>query len=566
HRVRLGSDSTGTRTFMASIVEARGGESFSKEIAMSTRLAGVAAVILLIACANVVNLLLARAASRKREIAVRLALGVSRFRLIRQLMIESGVLAILSAGVALLVAYVAATTLRTLLLPNVHWRVSAIDLRVALFTVLLALIAGIVAGLAPALLSTRADLSHSLKSGVRDGGNRRSTLRTSLLITQAALSIVLLVGAGLFVRSLRTVESIETGYDADRLFYATIGYDRELENRRKEIADRLPDAVARIRNIPGVEKVATAENIPMYAISFATLFLPGRDSLPPLTGDGPFESIVSPEYFATVGMRILRGRDFTESDGADGEPVIVVDENLARSLWPNEDPLSKCLIVEKRELPCRRVIGVVTASHFANVIEKPSSHFFVALAQFPERGGAGTIVVRTAPGRTKQIGVIAARELSKMFGDWSRPRARTMEEIQARDMRPWRVGASLFTAAGLLALLVAAVGVYSSIAYTISQRTQEMGVRVALGASAINILQLVVSEGVRVVAIGIGIGLIAALALGSVIASLLYETSPRDPYVLVVSTVTLLMVAIVACSIPAWRAASVDPLSAMRQE
>ncbi|MEP6778514.1 MAG: ADOP family duplicated permease [Gemmatimonadaceae bacterium] len=565
HHVRLGNDSTGTRTFMASIIEARGGESLSNELAMSTRLAGVAAVILLIACANVVNLLLARGASRQREIAVRLALGVSRRRLISQLMLESAVLALLSSVVAVFVAYVAATTLRTSLLPTVHWSNGAINSRVALFTVALALIAGFAAGLAPALQSSRADLSSALKSGVRDGGQRKSKLRTTLLITQAALSIVLLVGAGVFVRSLQSVESIDTGYDTNRLFYATVSYDRELENREKEIEARIPEAAARIRNIPGVEKVALAENIPMWAISFSSLFLPGRDSLPPATGRGRFSSVVSPDYFATVGMRILRGRDFNEADSETSEPVIVVDENLAKNLWPNEDALTKCLIVEKRELPCRRVIGVVSTSHFANVIEDASSHFFLPLAQNPE-SGPGVVVVRTAPGRGRRIGALAVRELSQMFGDWSRVRSRTMDEIQARDMKPWRVGAALFTAAGLLALLVAAVGVYSSIAYTVSQRTQEMGVRVALGASAGNIMSLVVSEGVRVVAIGIGLGLLAALALGSVVASLLYQTSPRDPYVIVVSSMTLLVVAVVACSIPAWRASRVNPLEAMRTE
>lgn len=565
HRVRISNDSL-TTTFLGPIIEARGGETFGRELRISTRLAGVAAVILLIACANVVNLMLARTAVRQREIAVRLALGVSRRRLLSQLLIESTVLAMLSAVVALFVAYEGATTLRTLLLPDVHWSEGALNARVALFTGGLAVITGLIAGLAPALQASRPDLSVALKSSVRDGGQRRSSLRSTLLVAQGALSIVLLVGAGVFVRSLKSVESIDTGYDTSRLVFATVSYDRELENRSADITRGLPVVLERIRALPGVEQIALTGNIPLYGFGFSSMFLPGRDSLPPSNGMDRFSSTVSPNYFATVGMRVLRGRDFTDGDRDGTEPVIVIDENLAKNLWPGEDALTKCIIVDTRTSPCRRVIGIVSPSHFANIVEKPSMHFFVPAAQDAANGGAEVIVLRVAAGASSRIGAVVQRELAQYFGTWSRPRIRTMEEIVAPEMRPWRVGASLFTAAGVLALVVAAVGVYSSIAYTISQRTQEMGVRVALGASSSNIMRLVVTEGVRVVAIGVGIGVIAALALGTVVASMLYETSPRDPVVLVVASVTLLLVAMIASAIPAWRASRVDPLSAMRAE
>ena len=567
-RVRISKDSM-TTTYLASIIEAKGGRSYDKELAISTRLAGVAAIILLIACANVVNLLLARAAHRQREIAIRLALGVSRRRLLSQLMIESGVLATLSSVVALFVAYVGATTLRALLLPKVHWSAPAVNERVALFTVGLALLSGFAAGLVPALQASRPDLSNALKSSVRDGGRRGSRLRSSLLVAQAALSVVLLVGAGVFVRSLRSVESIDTGYDTPRLLYASVGFDRELGDRADDIQLRMAEAVERVRRVPGVEMAATAFNIPMWGIAFTSVFLPGRDSLPPAQGMDRILSVVSPEFFSTVGMRVLRGRGFTSADREGAELVIAINENMARNLWPGEEALNKCIIVGDRDQPCRRVVGIVSHAHFHQVIEEPSMLYYLPLAQAAKNGKpgvAGTIVIRTAPGRTARVGSVVARELTDIFGSWSRPKIQTMEEIVAPEMRPWRMGAALFTAAGLLALLIAAVGVYSSIAYTISQRTQEMGIRVALGASAGNIMQLVVREGVRVVAIGIGIGLIVALALGSVVASLLYETSPRDPFVLIVSTMTLLVVAVAACSIPAWRAARVDPLSAMRAE
>ena len=279
-------DSTST-TFFAPLIEARGGEDNKQEVSISTRLTGVAAVILLIACANVINLMLARAAGRRREIALRLALGISRQRLFGQLLVESSVLALLSAATALAVAWPGATLLRNLLLPNVHWATGAIDLRVTLFTGALALIAGFVSGLFPAVQATRPELSIALKSSVRDGGQRRSLLRSSLIIAQSALSVVLLAGAGLFVRSLRGVESIDIGYEANRLVYASPQYDAELGDRRAEIQAGLPVAVDRIRRLPGVESVATSVFIPMNGLSWTDLFLPGRDSLPSSNGRGP---------------------------------------------------------------------------------------------------------------------------------------------------------------------------------------------------------------------------------------------------------------------------------------
>ncbi|MEO7997454.1 MAG: ADOP family duplicated permease, partial [Gemmatimonadaceae bacterium] len=561
-------DST-SNTYFAPLIEARAGEDNKQEVAISTRLTGVAAVILLIACANVINLLLARAAGRRREIALRLALGISRQRLLGQLLVESTVLAAISAVAALAVAWPSATMLRNLLLPNVHWAGAAIDFRVALFTAMLALIAGFVAGLVPALQATKPELSSALKSSVRDGGQRSSALRSSLIIAQAALSVVLLAGAGLFVRSLNGVEAIDIGYEANRLVYATPLYDQELGNRRTAIQEGLPLALERIRKLPGVESVALSRFIPMGGMSWTDIFLPGRDSLPPANGVERIMSAVSPEFFTTVGMKVLRGRAFTEADRPGGELVIAMNELMAKNLWPGEDPLTKCVIVHQRTDPCRRVVAIVSQAHFNAVIEVPSMLYYLPLGQSGKdgtAGGANAIVVRTAPGKSAAIGATVSTELVASLGPWARATSKTMEEVVAPQLRPWRVGAKLFTAAGLLALLVAAIGVYSSIAYTISQRTREMGVRVALGASSANIVRLVVTEGVRVVAVGVLLGLMIALALGSLVASLLYETSPRDPVVLFVSVATLLIVAAAACSIPAWRAARVDPLRALAAE
>ena len=565
--IRLMKDSLST-TKIGSIIVARGeSTNLGKELKISTRLAGVSLVILLIACANVINLLLARAVSRQREIAVRLALGVSRRRLLSQLMLESAVLAFLSAGVALSVAYVGTTTLRKLLLPDIEWGAGAIDQRAVFFTAGLALLAGFVTGLVPALQSTRPSLSNGLKRSVRDGGHRRSALRSSLLIAQAALSVVLIVGAGAFISSLRSIEAVDIGYDAGNVVYASVSYDREMGNHRAEIQRRLPEAAQRLRKLPGVDIVAVSQGTPMWSISWAELHLPGRDSLPRGKGSRDrFFDAVSPTYFAAVGLRVLKGRAFSDTDVSGSEPVVVVDLLMSNNFWPGEDPLTKCLIVGKREAPCRRVVGVTAPTHYSSIIEEPSQHYYIPLAQGGETGMPSTIVVRSSSKDQATLRAAIVRELATEFGDWARPRTQSMTEVMSDDMRPWQTGATLFTVAGFLALLVAAVGVYSSLAYTLSQRTQEMGVRVALGASAWRIVRLVVGESVGVVVIGVMCGMLASLALGKVVASLLYETSPRDPIIITAAMAILLGVAVVASAIPAWRASRADPLTAMRAE
>jgi predicted permease len=540
------------------------------EQAIATRLAAVALAILLIACANVANLLLARALQRRREIGVRLALGVSRSRLIRQLLTESIVLATISGLAALLVAAWTATALRRALLPDIQWGAPAIGLHAVLFAAATAVLAGFAAGLVPALHASRPDVTRVLRGGARDGGIPRSRVRDTLLVSQLALSCVLLTGAGLFVRSLQRVESVHTGYDVEQVVFAGLRTDPELGRSRDADLDLLlKEAAHRIERLPGVERVAFTENVPMNAFSFVDNFLPDRDSVPTLDGAGPIVSFVSPGFFATMGMRVLEGRDFAPGDRTGSEQVLVVNSMMARTLWPGESALRKCLILHKRENPCRRVVGVVSNAHYAGVIEKPSMQFYVPLAQDGgdgKVGMAGALEIRAAPGRGAAVGTQVRQLLAGMGGTGTIPWIRTFAEQLLPQLRTWRLGAALFSAAGLLALLVAAVGVYSTLAYAVSQRTHEMGVRVALGAQATHILRLVVGEGVRTVAVGVVVGAVIALALGRMVASMLYDTSPHEPVVLVASAIVLLGVAVVACLVPAWRATRADPMAALRAE
>jgi predicted permease len=539
------------------------------EAAITTRLAVVAFAILLIACANVANLLLARALQRRREIGVRLALGVSRARLVRQLLTESVVLAILGSAGAVVAAAWTATALRHALFPNVQWGAPAIGWRMVAFAGVTAIVAGCAAGLAPALHASRPNLSSVLTGGARDGVRHRSWVRSGLLVTQIALSCVLLAGASLFVRSLKQVEAIDLGYDENRLVFAGVSYSRESGHTAEEIDRLLADAASRVAKLPGVERIAFSVSPPMWGFSMMDAVLQNGDSLPRLNGDGPTVSFVSPGYFATAGMRVLQGRDLSPDDRDEGEPVIVVNAAFARTVWPGRAAVGECLVIGKLGDPCRRVVGVVSDSHHNSVIEGPSMQYFVPLAQKGMGGKAttpGSIEIRAAAGRAAGVAAQVQQLLLQMVPSGVKASVRLFSEQLESQMRPWRLGAALFTGAGILALLVAAVGIYGTIAYTFSQRTQEIGVRIALGARGSSIVALVLKSSTMIAAIGVAVGTGIALWAGRFAKPLLYETSPTNPFVLGGVALVLLAVAVIASLVPALRATRVDPLEALRAE
>ena len=544
----------------------------AQEISITTRLAGVSAIVLLIACANIANLLLARGLQRRREIAVRIALGVTRWRLVRQLLAESVVLALIGGAIAALIAFYGGSALREVLLRNVHWNDVAVGWRPAVFAAVLALVAGLLAGLIPALQVSRPDVAGALKAGSREGTFRRSRLRSALLILQTALSIALLAGAGLFIRSLRNVEGVDLGYDVDRLLFAESPYDPKHPVPPDELERGLADVEGRVATLPGVERAALMEGRPMpESYGFFRLFSARGDTLT-LGGPGnwPSSTVVSPEFFATMGMRVVAGRGFSADDRVGSEPVALVNAKMAKDVWPGDTPIGKCIVLMKATNPCRTVVGVVSEAHFFTVLEEPYPRFYVPVAQtaieWPGYPSANTMVLRVAPDRVKNVAMELRAALASRFGSEVRFHVQTMWDLMARDLRPWRLGAALFTAAGLLALIVAAVGIYSSISYTVSQRRHEMGVRAALGARAPAIVRLVVGQGVRVVIVGVVAGVGITIALGRLVASLLYGLSPRDPVVLVAVSFILVGTAVVACLVPAWRSTRVDPIEALRAD
>ncbi|MFL5580093.1 MAG: ADOP family duplicated permease [Gemmatimonadaceae bacterium] len=553
-------DST-TEVLHGGIVQARGPAKPGQELVIATRLAGVAALVLVIAVANVVNLLLARAVRRRREIAVRLALGVSRARLVRLLAAESLLLALLAAGAALVAGRWGGETLRALLLDGVEWQDPALDGRVALFTLGVALLAGVAAALVPALQSSRPDLTSALKEGAREGTTRRSRLRSALVVTQTALSVVLLVGAALFVRSLQNVRGLDIGWDAERLFFGEVAFDEGRELPREIVGARLAEVGARLRARPGVEETALAGMQPMRGWSFMKVFA-DRDSIPGRTL--MTVSPVTPTFFRAAGIRVLAGAPFTER-GAE----TVVNRAMAEKVWPGRQPLGQCLRFETRESPCYTVVGVVEDVRRDKVIEDEARpQYYVPLDNTPEKGWVpGTVVVRAggAPGAAEAAAAELRGALRRAFPG-AEVKVTPMTEILDPEYRPWRLGARLFTWMGLLALLVAVVGMYGTVSYGVAQRTHEFGVRAALGARRGHLVRYVVAGGLRIAAVGVLVGVALALASGRLIAALLYGVTPYDPATVALVAGVLLAVAVPAALIPAWRAARVDPVVALRSE
>jgi predicted permease len=516
----------------------------------------------------VANLLLLRALGRKREIAVRLALGVSRRRLAAQFMSEGLLVAALGGGVALAITFWGSAALRGSILPTVQWGSDGITVRVIAFVMGTTFLAAILAGVVPATQSGSPELTTALRGGAREGRTTRGRMRTTLLIVQAALSVVLLAGAGLFVMSLRHVEAIDIGYDSDRLIFATAERAPEDTISDERITAMLPAIAERLRHIPDVEQVALTRNLPMYSFSFEKIFLPGMDSLPSTGAFGfPIISAVSPEYFPTTGIAIRRGRRFTASDHSGTELVVVINETMARTYWPKGDALGSCVMLVERTAPCRRVVGIAADAHIGHVIEEASPQYYVPLAQAPEdRGEANAIMIRARSNRTSIAAAAVMREMRSELGSFATPDVRLMDTWLAREFHQWKLGAALFSVAGLLALLVAAVGIYSTVAYMVGQRTHEIGVRIALGARSANIVRVVLGRGIGIVVAGIAVGLLATLAMGKLVASLLYGVSPRDPVVLGIVALVLLVAAVAACLVPALRAARVDPMETLRAE
>ena len=548
------------RAMIGSILSERGpnASGFAKVAAW---LGGVAIVVLLIACANVANLLFARALRRRREIAVRLALGVSRARLLSQLLTESVLLALGGGLAGLLVAHWSSVGLRMAFLPPNTTSPSVLkDERTLLFAGAAAVAAGLITGLAPILQASHADLTGDLKAGAREGIYQRSRLRVLLLVIQGALSVVLLVGAGLFVRSLNHVRDVRLGYDVDPVLLVDLNMRGvELDSARAVALRRR--LLERAQFTPNVRSATLQIGVPFWSTWSMNLFVAGIDTVSRL---GRFNlSAVSPDYFATVGTRILRGRGVTAMDLEHSQLVMVVSQAMGKTLWPNEDPIGKCVRMSADTMPCRYVVGIAEDIKSRQLSNETDMYYYLPATQFrPDRTG---LFVRVR-GEASQYAEAVRRSLQREMPSPAYISITPLAQIIGDQTRSWQLGASMFTAFGLLALVLAAIGLYSVIAYSVAQRTHELGVRMALGAHRGDVLKLVVFEGLRVAIVGIVIGSAIALAAGRWLGPLLFDESPRDPAVYSVVALTLLTVSLAASLLPARRASLVEPTRALRYE
>jgi len=473
-------------------------------------------------------------------------------------------MAVLGTVAGLAGAQIAAKSFQRMLVSTAgDWPVAS-DGRTLAFAVALTIVTAVLSGLLPAIDAGGGDLAGSLKAGTREDGYRHSRARASLLVVQTALSVVLLVGAGLFVRSLQAVRSLRLGYDVEQIAYVE-GSMRGVKLPKEGQAALATDLENAARSLPGVEKATVIISVPFYSSEGHSLFVQGIDSVRRL---GRFAMQAgSPDYFATVGTRILRGRAFTAEDRADAPRVAVVSEAMARVLWPNQDALGKCLRIGSDTLPCTSVIGVAENIRSRELSSAGDFTYYLPIAQYRTTFDppmlAMFVRVRGRPGDVAET--LRAR-LQRLMPPPSYLRVQPMQVIIDPTMQAWTSGAKMFFGFGALALALAAVGLYAIIAFAVAQRTREIGVRIALGAESRDVVRLVVGEGVRVTVAGVILGVALATAGAGRIGALLFQESAYDPIVYLTVVGTLLAVGILASAIPAARAARVDPNVALRDE
>jgi predicted permease len=523
-------------------------------------LLGAVGLVLLIACANVANLMLVRASARQKEMAMRVAIGAGRWRIIRQLLTESVLLAALGAALGILLAHWGTSFIAGHLPDGIpRLQEAQVDAPALVFTLAVSLVTGLLFGLAPALQASRPNLNEGLKEGDRGSSGRRQRLRSLLVVGEVALTLTLLVGAGLLIQSFRRVLQVDPGFNTQNLLTMQLSVNN---SDVQQVANFFEQLQQNVRNLPGVKSVAVSDGLPFGMANYPGFIIEGRPE-PENKGSGLRYS-VSPDYFRTMGIELIKGRLFTAEDSRDSPLVAVINEVLAQRYFPNEDPIGKRL-KHGPTSPSLEIVGIVRhVEHYKLDGQKSVQPQFYT--NFNQNSARLINLLTRADGDPVRLASAVRGQIAALNKDQAVFNVRTMEQIVAQSVAPRRFLMLLLTVFALVALALASIGIYGMMSYAVARRTREIGVRMALGAQSGDVLRLVIGQGMKQALAGVALGLVASVALTRTMKNLLFGVSATDPATFAAIALLLVLVALLACWIPARRATKVDPQVALRCE
>ena len=556
---------TGRRAYLMSLHEAFVGD-VRRPLLI---LLGSVALVLLIACANVANLLLVRASTRRREMSVRVALGASRGRIIRQLLTESLMLAVIGAVLGVLLAYWGTNFIANQLPEGIpRLTETSIDVPVLAFTLGVSLFVGLLFGLAPALQASRLNLTEALKEGDRGSSGGRQRLRSLLVVSEVALTLTLLVGAGLLIQSFRRVLQVDPGFNPQNLLTMQVSVNN---TDGHQVAAFFEQWQQNVRRLPGVKSTAVSNGLPLGVVNHPVFFIEGRPRPEPGKQPSGIRYTVSPGYFETMGIALIRGRVFTAQDTRETPLVAIIDESLAQQHFQGEDPIGKRITQSSSGTPSYEIVGVVRHVEQYNLDDssRPPQFYLnfnqIPLDRLPTQVRRINLLTRTDVEPSSLVSAVR-EQIAALNKDQAVFNVRTMDQIMAQSVAPRRFSMLLLAIFAVVALVLASVGIYGMLSYAVAQRTREIGLRMTLGAQSGNVLRLVIGQGMRLALVGVVLGLIASLAVTRTMKNLLFGVSATDPVTFIGIALLLALVALLACWVPARRAAKVDPMVALRYE
>lgn len=538
-------------------------------ISFSLVLMCIVGLVLLLACTNIANLLLARATERRKEIAIRLAIGAGRLRIVRQLLTESVMISLFGGVIGLVLGFWIVDLILSVK-PNIDIPINfelQTDWRVILFTFIVSLFAGILFGLVPAFRATKPEIVPDLKDATSKTGFRRSRLVSSLVVGQIALSLILLVAAGLVVRTLQQLQTMNVGFEAENGLI--MSFDTSLQGYDQARSEQFQQKVIeRVNTMPGVKSAVLTDFLPLSLnVSYTSFFVEGHEAARGMNVPNSLYASVTPGYFKTMGNSLLYGREFAEQDGKDSTRVLIVNEAFVKQYMPElkstEEAINKRVSRGSASGPFIQIVGVTSDGKYFSITEDSQPIAYFPMAQ--RFNSTITLVVRTDSDARKMIAPIR-REIQQLDTNLPLFQVKTLEEHIGFALFPARSAASFLSAFGILALILAMVGIYGVMAYAVSQRTREIGIRMALGAKTGDVLKMVLRQGLLLTIIGVSIGLLCAFALTRLMSSLLYGVSSTDKMTFILVPLILLGVSLLACFVPARRASKVDPMIALRYE